>query len=155
MIRDSFWFLSNSVCVFYPWVLGRWQKNNELEKSYTIANHLSSYYHMFYHVYCQTTNSTFSVNIVVVSRTTHFLQDQELETKIKTKRIKLYKQTIHFFFTISDQFMKENLFWYFFNLLQSFDFVSKSNVKANKNIYCDINNLFDKRYQPHTVLNVW
>lgn len=51
--------------------------------------------------------------------------------------------------------MKENLFWYFFNLLQSFDFVSKSNVKANKNIYCDINNLFDKRYQPHTVLNVW
>lgn len=155
MIRDGFWFLSNSVCVFYPWALGRWQKNNELEKSYTIANHLSSYYHMFYHVYCQTTNSTFSVNIVVVSRTTHLLQDQELETKIKTKRIKLYKQTIHFFFTISDQFMKENLFWYFFNLLQSFDFVSKSNVKANKNIYCDINNLFDKRYQPHTVLNVW
>lgn len=97
MIRDGFWFLSNSVCVFYPWALGRWQKNNELEKSYTIANHLSSYYHMFYHVYCQTTNSTFSVNIVVVSRTTHLLQDQELETKIKTKRIKLYKQTIHFF----------------------------------------------------------
>lgn len=73
-------------------------ENNELEKSYTIANHLSSYYHMFYHVFCQTTNSTFSVNIVVVSRTTHFLQDQELETKIKTKRIKLYKQTFHFFF---------------------------------------------------------
>lgn len=109
MIRDGFWFLSNSVCVFYPWALRRWQKNNELEKSYTIANHISSYYHMFYHVFCQTTNSTFSANIVVVSRTTHLLQDQELETKIKTKRIKLYKQKFHFFFTISDQFMKENL----------------------------------------------
>lgn len=109
MIRDGFWFLFNSVCVFYPWVLGRWQKNNELEKSYTIANHLSSYYHMFYHVYCQTTNSTFSVNIIVVSRTTHLLQDQELEPKKKPKkRIKLYKQTFHFL-AISDQFMKENL----------------------------------------------
>lgn len=64
---------------------------------------------MFYYVYYQTTNSIFSVNIVVVSRTTHLLQDQELETKIKTKRIKLYKQTFHFFFTISDQFLKENL----------------------------------------------
>lgn len=110
MICDGFWFSSNSVCVFYPWALRRWQKNNELEKSYTInvANHLSSYYHMFYYVYCQTTNSTFSVNIVVVSRTTHLLQDQELEIKIKTKRIKLYKQTFHFL-TISDQLMKENL----------------------------------------------
>lgn len=43
-----------------------------------------------------------------MSRTTHLLQDQELETKIKTKRIKLYKQTFHFL-TISDQLMKENL----------------------------------------------
>lgn len=108
MIRDGFWFLSNSVCVFYPWALRRWQKNNELEKSYTIANHLSSYYHMFYYVYCQTTNSTFSVNIVVVSRTTHLLQDQELEPKKINKRIKLYKQTFHFL-AISDQLMKENL----------------------------------------------
>lgn len=108
MICDGFWFSSNSVCVFYPWALRRWQKNNELEKSYTIANHLSSYYHMFYYVYCQTTNSTFSVNIVVVSRTTHLLQDQELEIKIKYKRFKLYKQTFHFL-TISDQLMKENL----------------------------------------------
>lgn len=120
MIRDGFWFLSNSVCVFYPWALGRWQKNNELEKSYTIANHLSSYYHMFNHVFWQTTNSTFSVNIVVVRRTTLFVQDQELETKIKTKRIKLYKQTFHFL-TISDQLMKEIYFWSTFerNLLKS------------------------------------
>lgn len=145
MICDGFWFSSNSVCVFYPWALRRWQKNNELEKSYTIANHLSSYYHMFCHVYCQTTNSTFSVNIVVVSRTTHFLQDQELETKIKTKRIKLYKQTFHFFFynfwSISERkFIKKHtshyitldfstsclLLCYFFNLRQSFDFIVRA-----------------------------
>lgn len=145
MICDGFWFLSNSVCVFYPWALGRWQKNKVLEKSYTTANHLSSYYHMFCHVYCQTTNSTFSVNIVVVSRTTHFLQDQELETKIKTKRIKLYKQTFHFFFynfwSISERkFIKKHtshyitldfstsclLLCYFFNLRQSFDFIVRA-----------------------------
>lgn len=44
----------------------------------------------------------------MVSRTTHLLQDQELEPKKKNKRIKLYKQTFHFL-TISDQVMKENL----------------------------------------------
>lgn len=143
MIRDGFWFLSHSVCVFYHWALGRWQKNNELEKSYTIANHLSSYYHMFYHVFCQTTNSTFSVNIVVVSRTRHLLQDQELEQKKKWTNQALQANISffsNFWSTYERKFIKKHtshyitldfstaclLFCYFFNLRQSFDFIVRA-----------------------------
>lgn len=145
MICDGFWFLCNSVCVFYPWALRRWQKNNELEKSYTIANHLSSYYHMFYYVYCQTTNSTFSVNIIVVSRTTHLLQDQELEIKIKTKRIKLYKQTFHFFFTISDQFLKENLLKSILHIILLLTFQLHVYYFDTFSIYVNISTLLEQR----------
>lgn len=52
--------------------------------------------------------SNYEFDLFCKHRTTHLRQDQELETKIKTKRIKLYKQTFHFL-TISDQLMKENL----------------------------------------------